>query len=40
MPVERPDAIAGRSLNMCLDKDYNYDGARQVAYDYKLTAHI
>ena len=36
MPVQRPD----QSVNLCLDKGYDYDGPRQIAYDYNLTAHI
>ncbi len=40
MPVKRPDALAGQALNLCLDKGYDYDGPRQIAYDHNLTAHI
>ena len=40
MPVERPEALLDRALNLCLDKGYDYDGPRQIAYDYNLTAHI
>src|SRR4051794_27945932 len=40
MPVKRPDALADQPLNLCLDKGYDYDGPRQIAYDYNLTAHI
>ena len=40
MPVQRPEALLDRALNLCLDKGYDYDGPRQVAYDYNLTAHI
>jgi putative transposase len=36
MPVQRSD----QSVNLCLDKGYDYDGPRQIAYDYNLTAHI
>jgi putative transposase len=40
MPVERPEALLDRAVNLCLDKGYDYDGPRQIAYDYNLTAHI
>ena len=40
MPVQRPEALLDRALNLCLDKGYDYDGPRQIAYDYNLTAHI
>jgi putative transposase len=40
MPVKPPETLAGPSLNLCLDKGYDYDGPRQIAYDYNLTAHI
>src|SRR3954465_5874236 len=40
MPVKPPETLAGSSLNLCLDKGYDYDGPRQIAYDYNLTAHI
>ncbi len=39
-PVKRPDTLADQALNLCLDKGYDYDGPRQIAYDYSLTAHI
>src|SRR3954462_2486571 len=38
MPVKPPETLAGPSLNLCLDKGYDYDGPRQIAYDYNLTA--
>ena len=40
MPVQRPEALLDQALNLCLDKGYDYDGPRQIAYDYTLTAHI
>ena len=40
MPVQRPEALLDQALNLCLDKGYDYDGARQIAYDDNLTAHI
>ena len=40
LPVKPPETLAGSSLNLCLDKGYDYDGPRQIAYDYNLTAHI
>ena len=36
MPVKSPE----RPLNLCLDKGYDYDGPRQIAYDFNVTAHI
>jgi transposase len=38
--VPRPEPTATRPQHLCLDKGYDYDGPRQVAYDYGLTAHI
>jgi putative transposase len=40
MPVKRPEALLDQALNLCLDKGYDYDGPRQIAYDDNLTAHI
>jgi putative transposase len=40
MPVKPPETLVGQPPNLCLDKGYDYDGPRQVAYDYNLTAHI
>ena len=40
MPVKPPETLAGQPLNLCLDKGYDYDGPRQIAYDYNLMAHI
>jgi putative transposase len=40
MPVQRPEALLDPALNLCLDKGYDYDGPRQIAYDDNLTAHI
>jgi putative transposase len=40
MLVKPPETIADPSLNLCLDKGYDYDGPRQIACDYNLTAHI
>jgi putative transposase len=40
MPVKPPQARPDQPLNLCLDKGYDYDGPRQIAYDYGLTAHI
>ena len=40
MPVQRPETLLDQALNLCLDKGYDYDGPRQIAYDYNLTAHI
>jgi transposase len=39
-PVQRPEAHPQQLVNLCLDKGYDYDGPRQIAYDYNLTAHI
>lgn len=40
MPVKPPQARLDQPLNLCLDKGYDYDGPRQVAYDANLIAHI
>jgi len=40
MPVKPPEVRPDPSLNLCLDKGYDYDGPRQVAYDYHMTPHI
>lgn len=36
----RPAPTLTQPQNLCLDKGYDYDGPRQLAYDYGLTAHI
>jgi len=38
--VPRPAPTAAQPQHLCLDKGYDYDGPRQIAYDYGLTAHI
>jgi putative transposase len=38
--VSRPAPTLTQPQNLCLDKGYDYDGPRQLAYDYGLTAHI
>ncbi len=38
--VPRPRPTAARPQHLCLDKGYDCDGPRQIAYDYGLTAHI
>lgn len=40
MVVKPPPRPADQPLNLCLDKGYDYDGPRQIAYDYELKAHI
>ena len=40
MPITHPEARPDQPLNLCLDKGYDYDGPRQIAYDFGLTAHI
>jgi putative transposase len=40
MPVKRPEGPPDQPLNLCLDKGYDYDGPRQIAYDNNLIAHI
>ncbi len=40
LPVTRLEALLDQALNLCLDKGYDYDGPRQIAYDANLTAHI
>lgn len=38
--VPRPAPTAAQPQHLCLDKGYDYDGPRQIAYDYGLTTHI
>lgn len=36
----RPEPSPAKPQHLCLDKGYDYDGPRQVAYDYGFTTHI
>jgi hypothetical protein len=36
----RPAPTAAAPQNLCLDKGYDYDAPRQIAYDYGFTTHI
>jgi transposase len=38
--VPRPAPTAAAPQNLCLDKGYDYDAPRQIAYDYGFTTHI
>jgi hypothetical protein len=38
--VPRPEPTAAQSQHLCLDKGYDYDGPRQLAYDFGLITHI
>ncbi|WP_454021060.1 transposase [Azospirillum sp. Marseille-Q6669] len=35
-----PSPTIAQPQHLCLDKGNDYDGPRQIAYDYGLTAHI
>ena len=39
-PGPAPEAHLDQAMNLCLDKGYDYDGPRQIADEYNLTAHI
>jgi transposase len=36
----RPTSTPAQPQHLCLDKGYDYDGPRQIAYDYGFIAHI
>ncbi len=38
--VPRPEPTPAHPQHLCLDKGYDYDGPRQLGYDYRLTTHI
>jgi transposase len=38
--VPRPQPTAAQPQHLCLDKGYDYDAPRQIAYDCGLIAHI
>ena len=38
--VERPEPTEAKPQGMCLDKDYDYDGVRDILHDFGFTAHI
>jgi putative transposase len=40
IPVRRPRPTQNRPQGMCLDKGYDYDEARDLAHEFRYTAHI
>jgi putative transposase len=40
IPVRRPRLSAGRPLNLCLDKGYDYRAVREVLAELGITGHI
>ena len=41
IPVDRPKSKAGdRQQNLCMDKGYDYDEVRDLAKEFRYTAHI
>lgn len=40
VPVKRPKPSLHKPQNLCLDKGYDYDEARQVAKKYRYAPHI
>lgn len=38
--IPRPTPTPETPQHLCLDKGYDYDGPRQLAYDYGFTTHI
>ena len=40
IPVERPQPTAATPQGMCLDKGYAYDEVREMAEEFRFTAHI
>jgi putative transposase len=40
IPVERPEPTPGQPQGLCLDKGYDYDEVRQLAEEFRFTAHI
>jgi len=40
IPVHRPKASRKNPQGLCLDKGYDYDEARDLAEEFKYTAHI
>lgn len=40
VPVLRPLPSPEHPQHLCLDKGYDYDGPRRIAYDARLTLHL
>lgn len=40
IPVERPKPTRKKPQGLCLDKGYDYDEVRDLAKEFKYTAHI
>jgi putative transposase len=40
IPVERPQPTADQPQGLCLDKGYDYDEVRELAAEFRYTAHI
>ena len=40
IPIRRPRPSLHRPQNLCLDKGYDYDEVRQLAREFRFTAHI
>lgn len=40
IPVERPQPTPNQPQNLCLDKGYDYDEARETAGEFEMTPHI
>lgn len=40
IPVKRPKPTKKKKQNLCLDKGYDYDEIRELAKEFKYTAHI
>jgi transposase len=40
IPVKRPKPTRKKKQNLCMDKGYDYDEVRELAKEFKYTAHI
>jgi transposase len=40
IPVERPEPTPEEPQGLCLDKGYDYDEVREIAEEFRFTAHI
>lgn len=40
IPVKRPKPTRNKPQGLCLDKGYDYDEARDLAKEFRYTAHI
>ena len=40
IPVNRPKPTRNQPQRLCLDKGYDYDEARDLAKEFRYTAHI